>query len=404
MRRFPDHLLRASLLGLLALLLLPAIAQAAGNAYVANSGSNTLSQYGIGAGGELSSLIPASVAAGTTPVGVAVTPDGKSAYVTNFGGDVGGDTVSQYTIDPVSGALSPKSPASVATGVNPEGVAVTPDGKSAYVTNYGGDFGADTVSQYTIDPVSGALSPKSPASVAAGSYPDAVAVTPDGNSAYVINVFDNTVSQYTIDPVSGALSPKSPAVVAAGSLPIGVAVTPDGKSAYVTNLGADTVSQYTIDPVSGALSPKSPASVAAGVNPEGVAVTPDGKSAYVTNYGADTVSQYTIDPVSGALSPKSPASVAAGSYPDAVAVTPDGKSAYVINVLDNTVSQYTIDPLSGALSPKSLASVATGSYPTAVAVRPPGVPTSKEQCKDGGWRNYPQFKNQGQCEKFVNHP
>jgi hypothetical protein len=30
------------------------------------------------------------------------------------------------------------------------------------------------------------------------------------------------------------------------------------------------------------------------------------------------------------------------------------------------------------------------------------LPTSKDQCKHGGWRNYPQFKNQGQCVEFVN--
>lgn len=29
-------------------------------------------------------------------------------------------------------------------------------------------------------------------------------------------------------------------------------------------------------------------------------------------------------------------------------------------------------------------------------------PTTKEQCKDGGWRNF-GFKNQGQCIKYVNH-
>ena len=29
------------------------------------------------------------------------------------------------------------------------------------------------------------------------------------------------------------------------------------------------------------------------------------------------------------------------------------------------------------------------------------VPTSKEQCKNGGWRNYPQFKNQRQCVDYV---
>ena len=29
------------------------------------------------------------------------------------------------------------------------------------------------------------------------------------------------------------------------------------------------------------------------------------------------------------------------------------------------------------------------------------VPTTKSQCKKGGWRNYPQFKNQGRCVRFV---
>ena len=31
------------------------------------------------------------------------------------------------------------------------------------------------------------------------------------------------------------------------------------------------------------------------------------------------------------------------------------------------------------------------------------LPTTAEQCKNGGWHNYPQFKNQGQCIAFVNH-
>ena len=30
-------------------------------------------------------------------------------------------------------------------------------------------------------------------------------------------------------------------------------------------------------------------------------------------------------------------------------------------------------------------------------------PTSKDQCKNGGWRNYPQFKNQGECIESVQH-
>lgn len=33
----------------------------------------------------------------------------------------------------------------------------------------------------------------------------------------------------------------------------------------------------------------------------------------------------------------------------------------------------------------------------ALAFDAPVLPTSKAQCKNGGWRNFPQFKNQGQC-------
>ena len=29
------------------------------------------------------------------------------------------------------------------------------------------------------------------------------------------------------------------------------------------------------------------------------------------------------------------------------------------------------------------------------------TPTSKKQCKKGGWRMFPQFRNQGDCVSFV---
>ena len=52
-------------------------------AYVTNVGSDNVSQYDVGAGGVLAPMSPATVAAGDTPVGVAVSPDGGSVYVTN---------------------------------------------------------------------------------------------------------------------------------------------------------------------------------------------------------------------------------------------------------------------------------------------------------------------------------
>jgi hypothetical protein len=32
----------------------------------------------------------------------------------------------------------------------------------------------------------------------------------------------------------------------------------------------------------------------------------------------------------------------------------------------------------------------------------PPFPTAKNQCKNGGWKQF-GFKNQGQCIRFVNH-
>jgi sugar lactone lactonase YvrE len=178
--------------------------------------------------------------------------------------------------------------------------------------------GDNTISQYTIDPHTGVLAPKTPSTIAAGNGPLGVAVSPDGRSAYVTNARDDTVSQYSVDPVTGALSPETHATVATGPFPFGISVSPDGRSAYVTDRnvfgppGAGAVSQYDIDPLTGQLSPKTPATVAAGAQPEEIAVSHDGMSAYVTNNCDNTVSQYDIDPLTGALSPKPSAAVATG--------------------------------------------------------------------------------------------
>ncbi|MDA8089176.1 MAG: hypothetical protein M0Z61_02975, partial [Nitrospiraceae bacterium] len=75
---------------------------------------STVSQYRIGAGGALTPMTPATVAAGSGPYSVTVDPSGKYAYVTN----AGGDAVSQYTIG-AGGALTPMTPPTAAAGTTP---------------------------------------------------------------------------------------------------------------------------------------------------------------------------------------------------------------------------------------------------------------------------------------------
>jgi YVTN family beta-propeller protein len=120
------------------------------------------------------------------------------AYVTSFSDS----NVSAYTIDPATGALTaiPGSPFSA--GADPVSVAVDPSGKFVYVAN---NAVGNIVSGFTIDP-SGALTVIAGSPFSAGKQPNWVAVDPSGKFAYVANAGDNTVSGYTINPVTGVLT------------------------------------------------------------------------------------------------------------------------------------------------------------------------------------------------------
>ena len=241
--------------------------------YVVNQGGNTVSQYTIGAGGALTPMSTATVPAGSVPSSVTIDPSGKYVYVANYGlFGIAGGSISQYTIG-AGGSLTPMTPATVAAGTNPTSVTVDSLGKYAYVANQG----SNSVSQYTIG-AGGALTPMASPTVATGTIPVSVTVDPSGRYAYVANgSISGTVSQYTIG-AAGGLAPMTPATVAAGANPYSITVDPSGKYAYVANYnynrdaGKDTVSQYTIG-AGGALTPLTPASVADAPGPTSITVT-----------------------------------------------------------------------------------------------------------------------------------
>ena len=82
-------------------------------------------------------------------------------------------------------------------------------------------------------------------------------------------------------------------------------------------------------------------------------------------------------------------------------MSPEGGSVYVTDTAGDKVLQYDVGA-GGTLSPNTPFTVAAGIHPVAVALSPlPRLPTSKGQCKNGGWRTYGVFKNQGDCVSFV---
>jgi 6-phosphogluconolactonase len=353
-------------------------------AYVANYGTNNVSQYSIDANGALT--MKATVAAVAGPTSITVDPSGKYAYVANSFDSV----ISQYKI--VAGVLMQMTPAteqSGAPGSAPVSFTLEPSGKYAYAAN----SGSDSVTQFSIDATTGVLT--NLVTIAAGKSPAFVTVTTDpaGNKyAYVLNTgfpcptppgtcvaIAPSISQYSINAMTGVLTPMATVTLALGTDPASITVDPTGKYAYVANYGNNTISQYNI--VAGALSPMSTPTVGGGSTalglPTSIAIDPTGTHAYVAN--GSGVYQYTI--TSGALVELVPPTIYTGGFGQrSITVDGSGKFVYMANQSDGsiqnngTISQFSVGTGGqlSALSPNYVTGAANSqpySITTAVSIQ-----------------------------------
>ena len=185
--------------------------------YIAHSGTGGMSQFNIDAAGRLSPKTPPTIAGPTLTVGLALTPDGRSLYLPHAAGHV----IHQYDIRP-DGTLAPKTPPTVPANDDLL-IVVSPDGGSAYGT------GAGTfIDQYSVGS-GGVLVPKSPAfALAPHRMSGWMAVTPDGRSLYVTGGNgDDPTRTYQFDiGTGGMLAQKSPSSIVTGGATGGIAVRP----------------------------------------------------------------------------------------------------------------------------------------------------------------------------------
>jgi len=289
-----------------------------GKVYVINTSDNT--------------LMSNPIQVGNGPMGVAVTTNGDSVYVSNSGGDgYGSGTVSVIRAEDNSVSTI------AGVGFAPFGVSVTPDDQYAYVSDFGDNkvyvIRTSDNTVFDADPSTAETDP-----ITVEWCPFGVSVTPDGQYVYVSNFVSNSVSVIrTVDNKVIKTIMKTDGI---GNGPFGVSVTPDSKYAYVSNLGDNTVSvirteDNTVVNI-----------ITVGIGPAGVSVTPNGKYVYVNNSGdgssAGTVSviqtsDNTVidtDPSTVEIDP-----IEVGKLPyGGIAVSTDGKSVYVGNFQEGSVS------------------------------------------------------------------
>jgi 6-phosphogluconolactonase (cycloisomerase 2 family) len=198
-------------------------------AYVANyncagpgctPGQGSVSQYTVGTDGALTAMTPATVNTGGTtsrPNSLIVDPGSAHLYVAN----AGDGTVSVFTIGGTGALTLAGSP--VVTGTFPFSVTVDPTGKFVYTANTGSasnNTSQGSISQFSIG-TAGALTLIG--TVNAGLGTSSVTVDPTGAYAYAANRGQSSLSQYTINQVTGALAPMGAATAVSGLNPTSIA-------------------------------------------------------------------------------------------------------------------------------------------------------------------------------------
>ena len=301
--------------------------------------------------GSAASAVPVSdITVGASPIGVALSPDGVNAYVSNSDGSVSKINTATNVMTSIMG-VGTASP--YAAGQGPYGIAVSPNGALVYVTLNGDNSIAviDTTNDSVTHPAG---------FTNAFTGPYSVVFSPDSLNAYVTNADGNSVS--VLDTANNTVV-GSP--ISVGSSPWGIALSPTGARAYVTNTSDGTVS--VIDTTNKTVlftirtSTNAVGSYTSGQGALGVTVSPNGAFVYVTNNQDNTVS--VIDPTEPnphVIYTYPTAFNASSSFagPYAVAFSPDSATAYITNNDGGTV--FVIDATTHALT--DIITVGTNPY------------------------------------------
>lgn len=249
---------------------------------------------------------------GAGPHEVAISPDGRLAWVSDYGtGESPGHTLTVLDL------VERRVDATVDLGsyTRPHGIAVSADGATVWVTAEG----ARAVVE--LDARSRAIRTvwRTDQNVSHMVVP-----TPDERKLYVANIGSGSVS--VVDREAGTVTS-----VPTGAGAEGIDVTPDGSEVWVTNRGEGTISilDVSADTVLATFE-------SGGEVPIRVKISPDGGEAWVSNAGSSTVTVFRV--ADRALE----ATLDVGAVPVGVLITPDGGRAFVANTRDDRVTVFDV--------------------------------------------------------------
>lgn len=376
-------------------------------------------------------------------------------YVVNDGSN----TVSAYSINPANGALTPLPFSPIALPAGQYGtIAVHPSGSPLIVSEAGLSLAFNPSSySFVITPTTAVAAPGSPFSTG-DAYPHSSVFSQDGayfytGGSYTGGPFGSKFAGFSVNAATGVLTALSGSPFNYNASSAGGFATDAQNRLFMTNSGASTLRAYqTTNGVPTPAASNPTVSVLAG--PTNAVLHPSGNfyvavSSYANQVGAFQIAgsgtATTLTPVAGSPTPT------LGLWSNTLAFNEAGTLLFVGNGDSRNIASFNFDSTSGELQLMVLKlrnSLGTTGRLTGMDYLPAnivggdadgdgvpdatdncpqtpnpnqadfdgdgigdacdaqtGPPTSKEQCKNGGWMrfNFPRtFQNQGDCFGFVN--
>ena len=236
-------------------------------------------------------------------------------------------------------------------GLNPQDLAVSPDGSQVWVAETGPQTSASSPSAVSVistatDKVTAHWTlPGAPAQIRFSAGGDRVYVATSGGVAVY-----STATRKPVGFIRGLGDPR------------GLAVSPDGKSLYVT--GTESNQLYVISTATDRVTRV----IKVGEMPWQVVASPDGKTVYVANPDSNSISVISV--ASGAATAKVTSTLTVPGVPDTLALTPNGQQLWVgARIAAKVVVLNTADGSTvGSINLGDQPNAADGYAPTGIAL------------------------------------
>jgi 6-phosphogluconolactonase (cycloisomerase 2 family) len=314
-----------------------------------------------------------------TPAPITVTAKAKFAYTGNQGASLSG-----YSVNTSTGALTALNGFPFTIGANPTVVAVDPQNRFLFV----GDPSTSKLHVLAINSSTGALSEIAGSPYATADEPAAIVVDPSGTHVYVACEYSDSVGGYSLSS-TGTLTPipGSPfATSGTQHTADGVLVNAAGTFVYVQDSG--NIYTYSVSVGSGTLTLAQ--SIAEPFEVGGIALDPHGTYLYAVGPAANSIQTYSINASTGLLTMagSSPLVEQDGAY--TISISPTGQFAYTIEN-NNDLVPYALND--GVFTPTG--SVYAQVYGEQIGIDPSGsfvyVPQACSNCPGGVYNVVNEF-------------